>query len=460
MKTLLRICALIIALSPLFGHSQENLVKNPGFEEYNDCPIRHTPEDVSSKLIPHWTFPNKTASDYFNKCSDKGAGIPSNFAGYSRAVEGKAYAGAILSGSTFTHREYIQGELKAPMKAGKRYCVSFHYKLASGSRFAIDQLGLYLSDKKLAFNTKKEIKVEPQLKNPKGIFLNNTSKWNHFCRVYKASGGEQFLTIGNFHSYEQTNYVGVEKKNKSSHTMTDYAYYYFDLVEVKEITRCEACACIPHDLKVAVVDSFFTGGFNPITGKIDGKQNDGRIRITVQGGTKPYSITWSNGKDDLSVKNLSAGQYKYTVSDALNCIRKGAIEFKAPKVQQSEIEDDLFNIKEGTAIVLNNIFFKTGKSTLLPESYKELDKVADFIKEHNISKIEISGHTDNVGDPQYNQKLSEGRAKAVVDYLVSQGIDNSVLTYKGYGQNRPVDTNKTPEGRSNNRRVEFYLVKK
>ncbi|WP_462280177.1 OmpA family protein [Salinivirga cyanobacteriivorans] len=451
---------LILLVMPHFTFSQENLVLNPGFEEYTDCPLRHTPEDVTTVLVPHWTFPNKTASDYFNKCSDQGAGIPSNFAGYSHARQGEGYAGAILSGSTFTHREYLQGELSEPMKKGQRYCVSFYYKLASGSRFAIDQLGLHLSNEKLAFKTKKEIDVEPQLKNPKGIFLVNTHDWKHFCRVYKADGGEQFLSIGNFHSYEETNYVGVEKKNKSSHSLTDYAYYYFDQVEVREITNCEACACIPHDLQVAVVDSFYTGGFNPITGKIDQKRNDGRVRISVQGGTKPYDVQWNTGNESMSVKNLAAGTYKYTVTDALNCIREGEVKFVAPKVEDTEKEDDLFNIKEGTAIVLNNIFFETGKTALLPQSYTELDKVAAFIKDNNISKIEISGHTDDVGNPQYNQKLSEGRAKAVVDYLVSQGVSPVVLTDKGYGQDKPVDTNKTAEGRANNRRVEFFLLKK
>jgi OOP family OmpA-OmpF porin len=82
------------------------------------------------------------------------------------------------------------------------------------------------------------------------------------------------------------------------------------------------------------------------------------------------------------------------------------------------------------------------------------------LKTNNISKIEISGHTDNVGNPTYNQKLSEGRAKSVVDYLITKGVSENVLTFVGYGQDRPVDTNKTEAGKANNRRVEFFLVKK
>lgn len=440
------------------GTAQENLVLNPSFEDYINCPLRHTPENYTGDLIPHWSFPNRTASDYFNKCSKQGAGVPSNFAGYSNAFDGVAYAGAILSGSTFTHREYLQGELKKPLVKGKMYCVTFRYKLASGSRFAIDQIGLYFSKDKIYVKTKEELKLKPQLKEPVGIFLNNTKKWGTFCKVYKATGGEKYLEIGNFNSYENTNYVGIAK-SPTGHSSTPYAYYYFDLVEVKELSNCDVCQCVPHNLEVAVVDSFYTGGYNPMTGEIDKKVNDGKIRIAVQGGTKPYKVVWNNGASDLDLQNLGAGNYKYTVSDAFNCIREGGVNFEPPKVKKSKVVDDLFSIKEGSAIVLDNIFFETGKTELLPKSFESLNSVAKFIIDRSIKKIEISGHTDNVGNPTYNQKLSEGRAKAVVDYLVSQGVNPDVLQYKGYGQTRPIDTNKTPEGRAKNRRVEFLLVK-
>jgi len=73
-------------------------------------------------------------------------------------------------------------------------------------------------------------------------------------------------------------------------------------------------------------------------------------------------------------------------------------------------------------------------------------------------KIEISGHTDNIGSAAYNQKLSESRAKAVVDYLIEHGIDRSRLSYMGYGFEKPIAPNDTEEGRQLNRRVEFKIV--
>jgi outer membrane protein OmpA-like peptidoglycan-associated protein len=75
-------------------------------------------------------------------------------------------------------------------------------------------------------------------------------------------------------------------------------------------------------------------------------------------------------------------------------------------------------------------------------------------------KLEISGHTDNVGSYLANKKLSENRAKSVVDYLVKEGIDQSRLTYEGYSFTRPIAPNDTPEGRQKNRRVEFEILEK
>ena len=119
---------------------------------------------------------------------------------------------------------------------------------------------------------------------------------------------------------------------------------------------------------------------------------------------------------------------------------------------------DLKMIKVGEKIVLENIFFEFNKSTLSPESYTELDRVTDFLEKNSELRIEISGHTDNVGSADYNQRLSEGRAKAVVDYLVSKGIDSSRLEFVGYGFEQPISSNDTEEGRAANRRVEFKVV--
>ena len=120
----------------------------------------------------------------------------------------------------------------------------------------------------------------------------------------------------------------------------------------------------------------------------------------------------------------------------------------------------LQKLEVGAKVVLKNIFFETGKATLKEESFQQLNTVVEFMKDNPTLKLEISGHTDNVGGLAYNMKLSENRAKAVVNYMVSQGIGTERLTFKGYGPKQPVAPNTTAAGKAQNRRVEFKITGK
>lgn len=117
-------------------------------------------------------------------------------------------------------------------------------------------------------------------------------------------------------------------------------------------------------------------------------------------------------------------------------------------------------IEVGQSIRINNIFFESGKSVLKKESFSELDKVASFLSENTSIKIEISGHTDNVGKAETNLKLSLARAKTVADYIISKGISKDRIASKGYGLTKPVAPNTTKEGKALNRRVEFTILGK
>ncbi|MFH0867021.1 MAG: OmpA family protein [Bacteroidota bacterium] len=115
-------------------------------------------------------------------------------------------------------------------------------------------------------------------------------------------------------------------------------------------------------------------------------------------------------------------------------------------------------IKKDEIVILKNIFFDTDKYDLKWESTTELEKLLDLLNKNPKLKIEISGHTDNVGDDNYNQILSENRAKSVYEYLINHKIAADRLTYKGYGETVPIDTNVTEAGRANNRRTEFKVI--
>jgi outer membrane protein OmpA-like peptidoglycan-associated protein len=119
---------------------------------------------------------------------------------------------------------------------------------------------------------------------------------------------------------------------------------------------------------------------------------------------------------------------------------------------------ELIKVKVGKKVVLKNILFETGKAILTPGSSAELDRLLNIMKDNPLMKIEISGHTDKTGSEPVNFKLSENRAKAVVDYLVRKGIPQSRMEFRGYGSLQPVADNSTSQGRAKNRRVEFKIL--
>lgn len=118
----------------------------------------------------------------------------------------------------------------------------------------------------------------------------------------------------------------------------------------------------------------------------------------------------------------------------------------------------LVPIEKGKTVRMNNIFFEFDKAALTSESTAELDRLVSFLQSRSDIRIEISGHTDNVGADEYNLRLSELRAQSVVDYLISKAVASGRLVAKGYGKTKPVESNATEEGRQKNRRVEFTIL--
>lgn len=140
---------------------------------------------------------------------------------------------------------------------------------------------------------------------------------------------------------------------------------------------------------------------------------------------------------------------------------KIAIERVGPDYLQYWTDSSLSvkpDIHVGDKISLNNIAFVNGKTYLTPESYIELNKLAAWLLRHPSTEIQINGHSDNIGLAFRNLKVSELRARAVFEYLISKGVQNKMY-FKGYGSSKPIGSNATEEGRALNRRVEFEIIK-
>lgn len=181
-----------------------------------------------------------------------------------------------------------------------------------------------------------------------------------------------------------------------------------------------------------------------------------------------YNIE-KNSMVSLVASDSVSGEYLMVLTQgaeyALYVNKKGYL-FKSYNFNYSEIRDfkpivvniDLEKASAGSMAILNNIFFDVDQYALKPKSLPELQKIVRFMNENPQIKVEISGHTDNSGQPAYNKQLSEKRASAVFQYLTEQGIDKNRLHPVGFGAEKPLASNDSEEGRQQNRRIEFRIT--
>ncbi len=176
-----------------------------------------------------------------------------------------------------------------------------------------------------------------------------------------------------------------------------------------------------------------------------------------------------NETESLVKSDSVSGEYLIVLTQgaeyALYVNKKGYL-FQSQNFNYSEIKNfdpitqDIFleKLHRGSVAVLNNIFFDTDKYELKEKSKTELQRIIQFLNENPLVRIEVSGHTDNVGTPSYNKQLSEKRAQAVYTYLIQNNINANRLMAKGYGQDSPIAPNDTDENRQLNRRIQFKLI--
>lgn len=151
---------------------------------------------------------------------------------------------------------------------------------------------------------------------------------------------------------------------------------------------------------------------------------------------------------------------------AFNVNRKGYLFFSDNFPLSKYVPDSTYHIdiplqplSPDATVILKNIFFDVNRYELKPGSFVELDNIVALLKENPTLKIRINGHTDNTGKPEDNLKLSNNRANAVIQYLVSKGIDPKRLSSKGWGETQPIADNNTEEGKAKNRRTEMTIAK-
>lgn len=201
-----------------------------------------------------------------------------------------------------------------------------------------------------------------------------------------------------------------------------------------------------------------------VKGKVFNKKTGETIETEIEyyalSANKKLGEAKSDAKDGSYEIILPSGE-KYGFFARKDGFLPVSAEFELLKkdgYQEKEVNLYLVPIEKDASIVINNVYFDTDKFDLRKESFVELDQLAGILKAYPNMKVELSGHTDDVGNDAYNQTLSDNRAKSVKNYLVSKGITADRLQSKGYGESKPITPNVDDSSRQMNRRVEFKII--
>jgi outer membrane protein OmpA-like peptidoglycan-associated protein/tetratricopeptide (TPR) repeat protein len=275
------------------------------------------------------------------------------------------------------------------------------------------------------------------------FFVLSASGRHGYYASFNASGfGEKDIY--------QITFLGPEKPmilNNEDNLLASQAAPVKEIVMAPTVAIKEAQLTI---LKGVITDDVTRKPLEATIELIDNQRNEVVASFTSNSSTGKYLVSLPAGRN-----------YGIAVKKENYLFHSENFDIPATAAYQEVTKDvALKNVAVGSKIILKNIFFDFDKATLRPESTNELERLTKLLNDVPTLKIEISGHTDSKGADDYNKKLSNSRAKSVVDYLVSKGISAGRLTFAGYGEEQPISSNDTDEGRQMNRRTEFKILSK
>ena len=335
---------------------EKNLVPNGSFENY-----RRKTNNIK-QAVPWRPI---ASIDYYHNPLDN-----------DTTVQKGAFTGDSYTGFRFQKRykEFLQVKLAEPLHRGTVYEFSMHIRLAYWSNAVLRSFGVLIS--KAGYSKQADAvkaNIIDTIAKKGGLF--KAHEWFIIRGIYKADGGEKYITIGNFAPKVKKDMVRMNLFKVGYKE----AYYFVDEIKL-----------------------------------VKSKAYEEQVDIEIVG---------PNRREEDSTLNVNT------------------------------------DIKVGDKVSLNNIFFTNGKYYLQPESYQELNKLAQYLLKNPTIEIQINGHSDNSGLKSKNQKMSELRAREVFEYLIKKGVQNKMY-FKGFGSTQPVASNDTDEGKAKNRRVEFQIIKK
>ncbi len=308
--SILKCISIVFILGAYENTFAQNLAPNNSFESLLSCP---TGQGQVGLAFP-WSMPSNVgpaSSDLFNSCNGVAYGVPTNDGGFQNAHSGQGYAGIFVFGAG-NIREYCQTEMWATLTTGSTYLIEFYVSPGNAMGAAVDAIGAYLSAGPVSgTGNPGPLPFVPQVVNTPGNFLSDTLDWILVSGLYTASGGENFITIGNFLSDSLTDTLVY---NPAGY---DRAYYYIDDVSVTFVTQTPE---YDSGNKVQVFPSPFS---NELFVQCDKPGSMSLVLYDIHAKTVLNSQITQSMK--LDTQKLNKGIYFFTLSDDLGIIKMGKI---------------------------------------------------------------------------------------------------------------------------------------
>ncbi len=318
MKNYLLTCFVII--STTFIGKAQNLVQNGDFEQHSSCPSNYSQINFATSWInpcspPYgYTGTASGSSDYYNACATTfSCDVPVNNMGYQPAKSGNGYAGILLY-YTIDFREYVEVSLSNPLVANQCYQLTLYASLSNKSRYAVDSLGVYFSDTLISgLHSHEPLPYTPQLQLHPG-FISDTLNWMFISTTFTATGGENYMIIGNFNNDANTNLLQVVQ------SMDVQSYIYID--DVCLVPCGNSCTTGIEEQK----DGDITVYPNPVVDILKIKNTKLKIRKIkiydvlgkeIFNQTPELTETWN-----LNIEYFNSGIYFIEISDGINVTRK------------------------------------------------------------------------------------------------------------------------------------------
>lgn len=340
--------------------AQTNLVPNYDFSKVG----KKLKEKGQINMAEPWISPTLTQADlYIKKTKNPEINIAGNLYGAEDPMVGDNFAGILAySPKGKVPRSYLQVKLNEPLQEDIEYCVTFHVSLADLSKFSCNHLGAYLSNDAVAANNNDILQFEPQIVSRRLKVYDQQYSWTPVCAKYKAKGGEEYLTIGNF-TLEPNLKIGKVKRPQGYNSpQTNDAYYFIDNIIVVLASEVEKCDC----------------DFIP--------------------GVDDMETTNKTFKSDLTGQSTKV---KIIDSD-------GNISSNTNSTKGNELTDNY------------TVFFDEKKSDITTDAVKKLDELIVYLKANTNESVTIIGFIDAAEKDE--DKLDGIRVGAVSKYLISKGV--------------------------------------